>query len=86
MVKDKSFVFALRIVKLCRFLSEEWREFVLSRHLPRSGTAIGEYFNKIQLERISENPHIHHKDFDGIRLTGRIIPLYIEKNQSSLFS
>jgi len=40
-VKEKSFSFALRIVKLYRFLTEEQREFVLSRQLLRSGTAIG---------------------------------------------
>lgn len=40
-VKEKSFSFALRIVKLYRFLTEERREFVLSRQLLRSGTAIG---------------------------------------------
>lgn len=40
-VKDKSFAFALRIVKLYQFLSEQKREFVLSKQLLRSGTAIG---------------------------------------------
>ncbi len=40
-VKDKSFAFALRIVKLSRYLNEDKREFVLSKQLLRSGTAIG---------------------------------------------
>jgi four helix bundle protein len=40
-VKEKSFSFALRIVELYRFLTDEQREFVLSRQLLRSGTAIG---------------------------------------------
>lgn len=40
-VKDKSFAFALRIVKLCRYLNEDKREFVLSKQLLRSGTAVG---------------------------------------------
>jgi four helix bundle protein len=40
-VKDKSFAFALRIVKLNRYLQGERREFVLSKQLLRSGTAIG---------------------------------------------
>ena len=40
-VKEKSFAFAIRIVKLHRFLCAEKREFVLSRQLLRSGTAIG---------------------------------------------
>lgn len=40
-VKSKSFSFALRVIKLYRFLTEDQREFVLSRQLLRSGTAIG---------------------------------------------
>lgn len=40
-VRDKSFTFALRIVKLNKHLCEEKHEFVLSKQLLRSGTAIG---------------------------------------------
>ena len=40
-VKDKSYVFALRVIKAYKFLSEEKREFVLSKQMLRSGTAIG---------------------------------------------
>ncbi len=40
-VKSKSFAFALRIVKLFQFLTEIKREYVLSKQLLRSGTAIG---------------------------------------------
>jgi four helix bundle protein len=40
-IKDKSFAFALRTVRLCRYLSSEKREFVLSKQLLRSGTAVG---------------------------------------------
>jgi len=40
-VKDKSFAFALRIVKLAKYLQEQKREFVLSKQVLRSGTAIG---------------------------------------------
>lgn len=39
-IKDKSFAFALRIVNLNKFLVEK-KEFVLSKQLLRSGTAIG---------------------------------------------
>ena len=39
-VKYKSFVFALQIVKAYKFLSTEQRDFVLSKQLLRSGTAI----------------------------------------------
>jgi len=39
-IRDKSFAFALRIVKLYKFLVEK-KEFVLSKQLLKSGTAIG---------------------------------------------
>ena len=40
-VQGKSYRFALRIVKLCRWLQEEKREYILSKQLLRYGTAIG---------------------------------------------
>ena len=40
-VKDKSFAFALRVVKLSQYLNQEKREYVLTKQLLRSGTAIG---------------------------------------------
>ena len=38
---EKSFSFALRIVKLYQHLSEKKQEFVLSKQVLRSGTSIG---------------------------------------------
>jgi four helix bundle protein len=40
-LKDKSFLFALRIVKAYKYLAKEKKENVLSKQLLRSGTAIG---------------------------------------------
>jgi four helix bundle protein len=40
-VRDKSFAFALRVVKLAKYLQSETKEFVLSKQVLRSGTAIG---------------------------------------------
>ena len=40
-IKIKSFNFALRIIKLSQFLNFEKKEFILSKQLLRSGTAIG---------------------------------------------
>ena len=40
-LRDKSFAFALRCVKLYKYLCNEQREYVLSKQLLRSGTAIG---------------------------------------------
>src|SRR6478735_10399359 len=40
-IKNKSYAFALRIVKAYKHLSAEKKEFVLSKQLLRSGTSIG---------------------------------------------
>ncbi|WP_216643764.1 four helix bundle protein [Vibrio sp. B1Z05] len=40
-IKIKSYNFSLRIIKLYQFLQSEKREYVLSKQLLRSGTAIG---------------------------------------------
>ena len=40
-IDSKSFSFAVRIVKLCRHLQSDNKEFVLSKQLLRSGTSIG---------------------------------------------
>ena len=40
-LKDKSYAFAIRIVKLSQFLQSDKKEFVLNKQILRSGTAIG---------------------------------------------
>lgn len=40
-IKIKSFDFAIRIIKLYKYLSEGKREYILSKQLLRSGTSIG---------------------------------------------
>ena len=40
-VLDKSKAFAIRIINLYKYLSEEKREYVLSKQLLRSGTSVG---------------------------------------------
>jgi len=40
-VQEKSYQFAIRIVKLYKYLYEEKKEFVLSKQLLRCGTSIG---------------------------------------------
>lgn len=40
-VKDKSYAFAIRVVKLYKYLIDTKKEFVLSKQFLRSGTAIG---------------------------------------------
>ena len=40
-VKDKSFDFAVRVVKLYQYLCYEKKEYILSKQMLRSGTSIG---------------------------------------------
>jgi len=40
-LKDKSFLMALRIVKLCKYLRDAKKEYILSKQLLRSGTNPG---------------------------------------------
>lgn len=40
-IKIKSFAFAVRIVRLNKYLSSDKKEFVLSKQLLRSGTSVG---------------------------------------------
>jgi len=40
-LKNKSYEFAIRIVKLSKFLQNEQKEYILSKQILRSGTAIG---------------------------------------------
>jgi len=40
-LQDKSFAFAVRVVRLYQHLTQEKKEFVLSKQLLRSGTSMG---------------------------------------------
>ncbi|VAW52423.1 hypothetical protein MNBD_GAMMA05-743 [hydrothermal vent metagenome] len=40
-LKDKSFSFALRVVKLAKYLKCDKKEYVISKQILRSGTSIG---------------------------------------------
>ena len=40
-IENKSFLFFVWVVKLCRYLQEEKREYILSKQLLRCGTSIG---------------------------------------------
>ena len=46
-IRDKSFAFALRIVKMYKFLVDK-KEYVLSKQLLRSGTAVGALVRKAE--------------------------------------
>ena len=40
-LREKSYKFAIRVVRLSQFLQQEKKEFVLNKQILRSGTAIG---------------------------------------------
>lgn len=54
---DKSFKFAVRTLKLYKYLCDEKKEYVLSKQLLRSGTSIGANINESQ-EAQSKNDFI----------------------------
>ncbi|MDH6357642.1 four helix bundle protein [Parabacteroides sp. PF5-9] len=58
-VRTKSFDFALRIVKLYKYLCDEHKEFVLSKQILRSGTSIGAM--QRESEHAESTPDFIHK-------------------------
>ena len=60
-LRDKSKAFAIRIIKLYKFLLEEKKEFVISKQILRCGTSIGANFAEAIYEGILE-----YFDFDDI--------------------
>ena len=45
---EKSFKFALRVIKLSRYLQREHKEYILSKQIIRSGTSIGALIREAQ--------------------------------------
>jgi len=58
-VKEKSFAFAVRVVNLYKHLSSEKKEYVISKQLLRSGTAIGALVR--EAEQAESKPDFIHK-------------------------
>ena len=58
-IKEKSFSFALRVVKCYRYLRSEQNEYVLSKQFLRSGTAIGALVR--ESEHAESKPDFIHK-------------------------
>lgn len=59
-IKEKSFLFAVRTIRLCQFLLDNKKEFVLNKQVLRNGI-IGamvretEYITKYQFQNINPN-------------------------------
>ena len=58
-IQTKTFAFAVRIVNLHKFLCTEKKEFVLSKQLLRSGTAIGALVR--EADQAESKPDFIHK-------------------------
>lgn len=57
--KDKSLMFAVEIVNLYKYLSQEKRKFVLSKQVLRSGTSVGAMIR--EAEHAQSKPDFIHK-------------------------
>ena len=58
-VKNKSFSFAVRIVRLSQFLRDQKSEYVLSEQLLRSGTSVGALI--LEAEHAESKSDFRHK-------------------------
>ena len=58
-LRDKSYAFALRIVKLYQHLAKEQHEYVISKQILRSGTSIGA--NVEEAGQAQSKPDFIHK-------------------------
>ena len=54
-IKDKSFSFAVRIVKLYRYLMENKKEYVLSKQILKSGTSVGAMVREAEFAETKED-------------------------------
>jgi four helix bundle protein len=52
-IKEKSYAFALRMIKAYKFLTAEQREFVLSKQMLRNGTAVGALIREAEFAQSS---------------------------------
>ena len=47
-IQEKSFLFAVRIVKLCRYIQTEHKDYILTKQLIKCGTSIGANVSEAQ--------------------------------------
>jgi four helix bundle protein len=57
-VKNKSFEFAIQVVKIYQFLRDQKKEYTLSRQLLRSGTSVGAMIREAEYAE-TKNDFIH---------------------------
>ncbi|MFN0112663.1 MAG: four helix bundle protein [Blastocatellia bacterium] len=68
-VLEKSYKFALRIVRLYKHLCETKKEFVLSRQMLFTGTAIGEHVKGAQ--EVDSRTDFFHEMSSGLKMASK---------------
>ena len=58
-LRDKSYVFSIRVVRLMQYLQNDCKEYVLSKQVSRSGTAIGALIREAEFGQ--SHPDFIHK-------------------------
>lgn len=58
-LKNKSFLFAIRIVNLYKFLIADHKEFVLSKQILRSGTSVGAMVREAEFRQSKSDSFIN---------------------------
>jgi four helix bundle protein len=57
-LREKSYLFAIKVVKLSQYLQKELQEFILSKQALRSGTAVGALIREAEFAQ-SNADYIH---------------------------
>jgi four helix bundle protein len=87
-LEEKSFNFAIRVVKLNRYLTEIKHEYVISKQLLRSGTSIGANISEAQFAQSKSDfgtkMHISLKEANETRYWVRLLTAtdYLTKDES----
>ena len=55
LLKDKSYSFAVEIVRLVQYLHQEKKEYVLSKQILKSGTTIGAFIHEALFAKIDSD-------------------------------
>ena len=60
-LRDKSYIFAISIVKLAQFLQKEQKEFVISNQILKSGTSTGALIREAEFAQSQAESFKRHR-------------------------
>lgn len=78
-LKVKSFDFALRIVKLYKYLQDEKKEFIMSKQLMRSGTSTGAMVREAEFAE-SKTDFVHK-----MAIAQKVFPVSVKEINESIY-